>query len=269
MKISLELFPPKNDEATKALNAALPKLAALNPEFFTVTYGAGGSTKDGTLKTAALVQEKTGIASATHLTYMTTPRVDLMDYAKDLLKHDIKSIVALRGDLPKGKTFKDFAGSEYFESTPQFISALKGLYDFDISVAAYPNTHPDAPSPEADIQTLKDKCDAGGARALTQFFFENQPFIDFSAKCKAAGINAPIVAGLLPIYDFDAMANFANKCGAVLPDDLRARWEKQGAPALLAEQIADLREKGEDHIHFYTLNRADVIQEALEKMRKI
>ena len=266
MKISFELFPTKNDDSEKALIAALPAFKAMNPEFFTVTYGAGGSTKDGTLKTASMVQEKTGIPTAAHLTYMTTTKKDLKAYAKSLWEHGIKGIVALRGDLPRGKTFDDFKGDEYFTSTPQFIRALKDIADFDISVAAYPTTHPDAPSPEADIDTLKEKLDAGGARSLTQFFFDNDSYFDFTKRVKSSGITKPTIAGLLPIYDFDAMANFAGKCNAYVPDNLRDRWENQGAAALLAEQIRDLKTRGEEHLHFYTLNRADVIKTALSKI---
>ncbi|HBH26275.1 MAG TPA: methylenetetrahydrofolate reductase [NAD(P)H] [Rhodospirillaceae bacterium] len=266
MRFSFELFPPKTPQATAALEAALPRLAVLNPALFTVTYGAGGTTKDGTLATAATVAARTGVPVAAHLTYLTTPREALLAYAQDLWGRGVRHILALRGDLPPGRTFADFAGPQYFRSTAQFIAALRDVHDFEISVAAYPEVHPDAADAAEDIETLKAKVAAGAERAVTQFFFDNADYWALVDRARAAGVAVPIVPGLLPVHDFPAMARFAAKCRARVPADLEARLAAEGPAAVLAAQIRDLRAQGAAHAHIYTLNRADIVEQALAKI---
>lgn len=266
MRWSFEFFPPKTDAAAAALDSVAAHLAALEPEYFTVTYGAGGSTRDGTLATAARIQGATGVPVAAHLTYMTTPRDALMAYAAALADAGIRRVVALRGDLPEGKAYRDFAGPGYFQSTPEFIEALRAAHGFDILVAAYPEMHPDAASPQADLATLAEKCAAAGpgAAAITQFFFDNAPYWNLAARARAAGITAPIVPGLLPVTDFAGMTRFAARCQASVPGWLQGALAERGPAAVLAEQIRALAEGGVEHVHVYTLNRADVVEAAIK-----
>ena len=268
--LSFEYFPPKTPESEALLWDEAAQLDTLRPRFMTVTYGAGGSTKDKTLSIAGrLANGKTPIAS--HLTFLTTTRDELDVYLDMLWEKNIRHIVALRGDLPKGKTFADFKGDEYFNYTSEFVEYIKSKNDFEISVAAYPEKHPDAQSLDADIAALKLKCQAGADRAITQFFFENDKFYDFIDKCEAAGITTPIQPGILPIHDFKAMVRFAGNCQAQVPAWLHEKFgpladkpeeARKVATDLLVEQTQDLAANGVKHIHFYTLNKSGITTEA-------
>ena len=269
--ISFEYFPPKTAESEAALWKAIPALAALGPKFMTITYGAGGSTKDKTLEIAAKMAGDYNIPVASHLTFLTTTREQLDAYIEMLWNKNIRHIVALRGDLPKGKSFDDFRGDEYFKFTSDFAAHIRSKNNFEISVAAYPEKHPDAPDIAADIEALRKKCDAGAARAITQFFFENEKFYRFLDQCAAAGITTPICPGLLPIHDFKSMVRFAANCQAQVPAWLHEKFAAaEGKPEearkiaidLLTRQAQDLAENGVKHIHFYTLNRAEITTEA-------
>jgi methylenetetrahydrofolate reductase (NADPH) len=270
--ISFEYFPPKSPETEALLWDAVADLSALDPKFMTVTYGAGGSTKDKTLEIASrMAASYKDIPIASHLTFLTTTRPELEAYLGDLWARGVRHIVALRGDLPKGKSFADFKGNEYFRLTSEFVAYIKSKHDFEISVAAYPEKHPDAPSLKDDIAALKLKCEAGATRAITQFFFENEKFYDFLDQCAAAGITTPICPGLVPVHDFKSLVRFAANCQAQIPQWLHAKFEplvdkpeeaRKVATELLAEQTLDLAANGVTHIHYYTLNKAPITADA-------
>ncbi len=255
--------------------AAVPELAALDPAFMTVTYGAGGSTKDATLKIAERMAAEQPMPIASHLTFLTTTREELRGYIEELWELNVRHIVALRGDVPKGKTFDDFLGDEFYKSTPDFIADIVSRHPFEISVAAYPEKHPDAASLEEDIQTLKAKLDAGGHRGITQFFFDNDVYYKFMDKCAAAGIDKPIVPGLTPVHNFAGIVRFAKNCQANIPDWVGAKFEGledkpeeayKVAVDLLVEQSLDLAANGVEHIHYYTLNKAGITVDACEAL---
>lgn len=270
--ISFEFFPPKNEDGAAQLWEAMEELAALGPEYMTVTYGAGGSTKNGTLETLKrAVREFPDIPFASHLTFLSTKKDDLDPYIDALWSAGVKAIVALRGDLPKGTSFDDFTGEEYYKLTSEFVSILKARHPFKIIVGGYPEKHPDALNLEADIEALKMKCAAGADHVTTQFFFENDVFYRFVEKCRKAGIATPIYPGLLPIHDFAAMVRFAARCQAAVPAWLHEKFEgledkpeeaRKIATDLLILQSEDLAAQGIKHIHYYTLNKAPITLEA-------
>lgn len=268
--ISFEFFPPKNDEARAKFWQTVDELVPLNPAFITVTYGAGGSTRDWTIDTAAEMQRRTGINTAAHLTCVNTMKDGIEDIAHKLWNSGVKHIIALRGDIPDIDAPLDYTDKSYYHYANELVDGLKALHDFEISVAAYPEKHPEALTLDADIVRLKQKCDAGAARAITQFFFDNQAFYDFRDKAKAAGITTPIVPGLLPISDFGRVCRVANTCQATIPHWLREKLEhiqdadevRRIGHDLLVEQIHDLLKNGIDHLHFYTLNRSDLTIDA-------
>ena len=273
--ISFEYFPPKSAETEAMLWENVPNLRALNPRFMTVTYGAGGSTKDKTLEIAEKMVKGGSVPIASHLTFLTTVRKDLDAYLDQLWARGVRHIVALRGDLPNGKTFADFKGEDYFGLTSEFIAYIKSKNDFEISVAAYPEKHPDAPTLEADIEALKQKCAAGADRAITQFFFDNDKYYDFLDKCAAAGITTPVCPGLVPVHDFKSLVRFAANCQAQVPQWLHEKFEpladkpeeaRKVATELLVEQSLDLAKNGVTHIHYYTLNKAPITTEACKAL---
>jgi methylenetetrahydrofolate reductase (NADPH) len=273
---SFEFFPPKTDELAEKLWPEVSKLMATNPKYMTVTYGAGGSTKDGTLAALNKILGMTDIPLASHLTFLSTTKADLDEYVEKLWNAGVKHIVALRGDLPRGTSFDDFVGDEYYDYTSNFVKALKAKHDFEISVGAYPEKHPDAPSLEADIAALKLKCDAGADRAITQFFFDNNVFYDFAEACDKAGITTPMCPGLLAIHDFTGMCGFAKKCEANVPDWLHERFDgledkpeeaRKVALDLLVSQTEDLAKNGVPHIHYYAMNKSDMTVQAVESIK--
>ena len=254
---------------------AVPKLAALDPKFMTVTYGAGGTTKDKTLQIAERMAAEQPMPIASHLTFLTTERKELQGYIEELWGKNVRHIVALRGDIPKDKTFDDFLGDEFYTSTPEFIADILSRHDFEISVGAYPEKHPDAKNLDEDIATLKAKLNAGGTRAITQFFFDNDVYYRFLDKCAAAGIDKPVVPGLVPIHDFGGLVRFAKNCQAHVPSWLREEFvglenkpeeAVKVATELLVTQAQDLAENGVEHIHFYTLNKASITTEACKAL---
>lgn len=264
---SFEFFPPKSEKAAETLWAAVPELAALGPSFMTCTYGAGGSTRDGTVDTVTRMERETGLPMAAHLTFINTVRPELQSFTDQLWNANIRHIVALRGDMPDDLQWPLDPDGDYFQYTSDFVEGLKSWHDFEISVGAYPEKHPDAPDLSADIEALRKKCDAGADRAITQFFFDNDVYYNFVEECQKAGITTPIVPGLLPVHDFKSMCNFAGRCQATVPQWLREKFENTDDPAalateLLCTQVEDLAASGVPHIHFYTLNKADVTKEA-------
>ena len=270
---SFEFFPAKNDELAEQLWPEVEKLKALDPKYMTVTYGAGGSTKDGTLSALRKIIGMTDIPMASHLTFLSTTKPELDEYIDKLWNTGVKHIVALRGDLPKGTSFDDFVGDEYYDYTSNFITALKSKYDFEISVGAYPEKHPDAPSLDADIAALKLKCAAGADRAITQFFFDNNIYYEFAEQCDKAGIETPMCPGLLAVHDFKGMCGFAKKCEANVPDWMHEKFAgledkpedaRKVAIDLLVSQTEDFAKNGIEHIHYYTMNKADITMQAVE-----
>lgn len=267
--ISFEYFPPKTDKAADNLWAAMDNLSKLDPAFMTVTYGAGGSTRDGTLATLKKARNTYGIPLASHLTFINTTKEDLSALVGELWDENIRHIVALRGDMPGDLNWPLDDDRNYYQYTSDFVAGLVAQQPFEISVGCYPEKHPDSPSMEADISALKKKCDAGATRAITQFFFDNDLFYEFRDQCVKAGIKTPIVPGLLPVHDFKSMCGFAAKCQASVPDWLHTKFEgkseedsKKIAVDLLVSQSEDLAKSGIEHIHYYTLNKADITTEA-------
>ncbi|MFP4386266.1 MAG: methylenetetrahydrofolate reductase [NAD(P)H], partial [Alphaproteobacteria bacterium] len=267
---SFELFPPKTEQASARLWAQMPELIALKPDFMTVTYGAGGTTKGGTLETIEKMMEMTDIPVGSHLTFINATKDELRTYVDKLLEKGIGHIIALRGDMPGDLNWPLDNDGDYFQYTSDFVEGLKSWHPtLEISVGAYPEKHPDAPSLEDDIQALKKKCDAGATRAITQFYFDNEQYYHFVEQCRNAGIDTSIVPGLLPIHDFEGMCKFAARCQTHVPS---AMYEKFGslldqpdearklAIELLTVQVEDLIRNDVEHIHFYTLNKADIVK---------
>lgn len=274
--VSFEFFPPKNDAARDSLREAVRMLARLEPDFMTVTYGAGGSTREWTIETASEILRDTGIPTAAHLTCICTPKTEIADIAARLWSKGIRHIVALRGDPPREGSIPSPGDPAYYHFADELVAGLKSLRDFEISVAAYPEKHPQAPDQDSDIVYLKKKCDAGATRAITQFFFDNTHFYRFRDRVAAAGMSVPVAAGILPIINVEKAFSFAQKCGTSVPQPLRARFEglendpdtaRLIATVVLAEQIADLRAHGVTQFHFYTLNQAHLTYAACQGLR--
>lgn len=272
--VSFEFFPPKTEAAAEVLLASATDLRGLNPEFVTVTCGACGSPKTGTFEAASRLKNELGFTTGVHISYFGTKKADLFEYAETLWEAGIHHLVGLRGDIPEGVNIADYNHGDYFQFTSDFVEALMACRPFDISVGAYPEKHPDAPDMTADIKALKLKCGAGAKRAITQFFFGTDIYKGFLEQVREAGIETPIVPGLLPITDFEKAKAFAVKCGATIHPAIEERFlnssdPQQTAIDLLASQIDDLINLNVPQLHFYTLNRADLILSAFQKLGKI
>ena len=272
--VSFEFFPPKNAQGRDTLMAEVKNLAALNPQFMTVTYGAGGSTRDWTKETAITIQNTTGIQTAAHLTCINTFKTGILDIADELWRGGIRHIVALRGDIPQEDMPLEYNNPCYYHYASELVQGLKERHDFEISVAAYPEKHPEAPDMETDIEHLKRKCENGVTRAITQFFFDHDLYFSFLEKTAAAGITTPIVPGLLPIANYKKMLGFAKMCGASVPSCLHEKFaphlDNQNAmddiaADILAAQVETLISHNVPHIHCYTLNKADLTAAALRR----
>ncbi len=261
---SFEFFPPKTAEGMATLRDARAELAKFNPEFFSVTFGAGGSTRDRTMETVLDIQQQ-GLPAAPHISCISSSKEEIRGLLQAYQAQGIKRLVALRGDLPSGEVSAgDF---RYASELVAFIRAETGQH-FHIEVAAYPEFHPEAKSPAADVLNLKRKIDAGANSAITQYFYNADAYFHFIDQCAAAGINVPIVPGIMPMYNITQLARFSNVCGAEIPRWLRLRLEEYGddMPSLRAfgiDVVTDLCETlrvfGAPSLHFYTLNRAGVI----------
>ena len=266
--ISFEFFPPQTLEASFRLWDTVQSLAPLDPRFVSVTYGAGGTTRDLTRDAVTTLHKSSGLPVAAHLTCVNASRAETMQIARDFAKSGVTDIVALRGDPPKGEG-RFTPHPDGFANSCELIAALADTGDFTIRVGAYPDKHPDAASQQADITWLKRKIDAGATEALTQFFFEAETFFRFRDACEKAGIDAPITPGILPIENWKGARNFAKRCGATIPawlDDafekaLRDGREDLLATALCAELCSDLIDGGVDSLHFYTLNRPELTRD--------
>jgi methylenetetrahydrofolate reductase (NADPH) len=250
----------------KTLWASVERLAPLAPRFVSVTYGADGSTRERTHNVVTRILRETPLTVAPHLTCIGASRGEVLDIARRYRDAGVRHIVALRGDPPAG-TAGYAPHPDGFAWAADLVAGLRTVADFEISVAAYPEVHPEAPSAPFDVDNLKRKQDAGASRAITQFFFDNDRFLRFRDQCAAAGVTMGIVPGLLPITRFPQLKRFAARCGATVPQWLEERFEgldddaetrKMIAAAVAIEQAARLRHEGVDEFHFYTLNRAEL-----------
>ncbi|MGI3168077.1 methylenetetrahydrofolate reductase [NAD(P)H] [Pseudooceanicola sp. C21-150M6] len=266
--VSFEFFPPKNLEASFRLWDTVQVLSPLNPRFVSVTYGAGGTTRDLTRDAVATLHKNAGLNVAAHLTCVNATREETMAIADSFAAAGVTEIVALRGDPPKDQgTFTPHP--EGFASSVELIEALAATGKFTLRVGAYPERHPEAASEAADIDYLKRKFEAGAAEGITQFFFETETFLRFRDRCAAAGITAPIVPGILPIENWTGMRKFAIGCGANVPAWMDEAFEKAArdnrqdllATSLCTEMCTDLIAEGVDKLHFYTLNRPELTRD--------
>jgi methylenetetrahydrofolate reductase (NADH) len=265
--VSFEFFPPKTAAIEQTVWRAITRLAPLRPRFVSVTYGAGGSTRERTHATVARIRCETALEPAAHLTCVGASRQEIDAVARDYWDAGIRHIVALRGDPAAGAGRYAPHPSGYARAV-DLVAGLKRVADFEISVAAYPEMHPEATSAAADLDNLKRKLDAGATRAITQFFFDADRYLRFRDRVAAAGILAPIVPGILPIVDFAQAKKFAASCGASIPGWLEAEFAETGddprARAAVSERVAvaqcrRLVDAGIDALHFYTLNRAELV----------
>lgn len=266
-KISFEFFPPKDLAASFRLWDTLNVLAPYDPDFVSVTYGAGGTTRALTHDAVTTIQKTSGLKVAAHLTCVNATKSETLEIAQTYADAGVTDIVALRGDAPKGQ---DFAPThDGFKSSLELISALKDTGNFNIRVGAYPDPHPEASSHQQNIDFLKAKFDAGADAAITQFFFEADTFFRFRDDCVKAGITNPILPGILPIENWKAARNFATRCGAHVPawlDEAYTAAIRDGREDLLSTAIAtelctDLLENDVEHLHFYTLNRPELTRD--------
>ncbi len=263
--LSFEFFPPRSAAMEAQLWACVRRLETLRPRFVSVTYGAGGTTRERTHATVTRLARETSLVPAAHLTCVGATRAEVDAVARDYWQAGIRHIVALRGDAPTAGRYLPHPGG--YDFAADLVAGLKRVADFDISVAAYPETHPTALSPEADLDTLKRKIDAGASRAITQFFFDTSVYLRFLDRCHAAGITVPIVPGILPVTNFAQLTRFAAQCGASVPAwlghlfeglDEDAETRRLVAAVVAAEQVRLLQANGVDEFHVYTLNRADL-----------
>ena len=264
--VSFEFFPPKSEKMEAQLWDAVTELAPMAPDFVSVTYGAGGSTRARTHATVARIIAEAGLPAAAHLTCVDASRAETREVAEQYWEAGVRHIVALRGDAGEpGAPFNPHPDG--FASAAELVAGLAEVAPFEISVAAYPETHPDADCPESDLDNLKRKLDAGASRAISQFFFSADTFFDFAERARAAGIEAPIVPGILPVTNVAQARKFAGACGAVIPDwmdglfeglDERPAARQLVAATLAAELARRLYAGGVREFHFYTLNRADL-----------
>lgn len=266
LKVSFEFSPPKTDEAEEKLWLAIRRLEPLNPAFVSVTYGAGGSTRDRTHATVKRIVDETSLLPAAHLTCVAHTREEIGEIVQGYWDAGIRHIVALRGDMP-GMAGKYEPHPGGFAATPDMIEGIRKIADFEISVSAYPERHPDSTSEEQDIELLKAKVGAGATRALTQFGFETEALARFRDRASRAGVDVPIVPGLIPTTNINGIARMAKGAGASVPEWLMRLYDgldgdvgtrKLIAATILAEQVQDLRAEGFEQFHFYTLNQADL-----------
>ena len=266
--VSFEFFPPQNLEASFRLWDTVQVLAPLAPRFVSVTYGAGGTTRDLTRDAVATLHKASGLNVAAHLTCVNASRAETLAIAEGFAAAGVSEIVALRGDPPKGAGRFE-AHPDGFANSCELIAALAETGRFTIRVGAYPDRHPEAASAQADIDWLKRKIDAGASEAITQFFFEAETFFRFRDACAKAGIDAPIIPGILPIENWTGARRFAERCGTATPAWLADAFEtaqRDGRADLLAtavctELCSDLIEGGVDSLHFYTLNRPELTRD--------
>jgi methylenetetrahydrofolate reductase (NADPH) len=275
-RVSFEFFPPKSEEMEKTLWSSIQRLAVLSPHFVSVTYGADGSTRERTHAAVARILTETSLTPAPHLTCVGASRGEIDDIARGYWDMGVRHLVALRGDPPKppanpsetnGKRASYRPHPDGYAYASDLVAGLRKVADFDISVAAYPEVHPDATDAVADLDNLKRKIDAGASRAITQFFFDIDTYLRFRDRCAASSINTTIVPGILPITRFPRLQRFAELCGATVPEWLHERFQGLDddpdtrqliAASVAIEQVRMLKKEGIDDFHFYTLNRSEL-----------
>ncbi|MBJ3761808.1 methylenetetrahydrofolate reductase [NAD(P)H] [Maribius pontilimi] len=270
--ISFEFFPPKSLEASFRLWDTMHTLAPLEPDFVSVTYGAGGTTRALTHEAVTTIGKTTGLRVAAHLTCVNASRAETLEIAESYASAGVTDIVALRGDMPGGGAFQPHADG--FASSVELVEALAQTGKFTLRVGAYPNRHPEAASDTADVDYLKRKIDAGASAAITQFFFEADTFFRFRDRCVAAGIDAPIIPGILPIESWTGVRKFATACGTPIPDWLDQAYDaaiRDGredllSTALATELCSDLIDGGAEHLHFYTLNKPALTRDVIHAL---
>jgi methylenetetrahydrofolate reductase (NADPH) len=264
--ISFEFFPPSTEAMEETLWDSVQHLAVLEPRFVSVTYGADGSTRERTHNAVKRILDETNLTAAPHLTCVGASRGEIDDIAREYWDMGVRHLVALRGDPPRGVDAYT-PHPEGYAYASDLVAGLKKIGDFDISVAAYPETHPEAGSAADDLDNLKRKLDAGASRAITQFFFDVGLYLDFRERCAKAGIDSEIVPGILPITKFPQLQRFAESCGASVPAWLHDRFEgleddpdtrKLIAASVAIEQVDLLKKEGVTEFHFYTLNRYEL-----------
>jgi methylenetetrahydrofolate reductase (NADPH) len=265
LSVSFEFFPPGDDTMGRQLWDAVSRLAPLQPKFVSVTYGADGSTRSRTHECVLRILRETELCVAPHLTCIGASRDEVLAVAQDYWRHGVRHLVALRGDLPGVAT--PGVSLPGFPYASDLVRGLSQTAEFEISVAAYPEGHPETGTVEADLENLKRKIDAGAKRAITQFFFDADTFLRYRDRCRTAGIDISVVPGILPITRFPQLLRFAERCGAAVPDWLRQRFDgldddpetrRMIAAHVAIEQVQRLRAHGVEEFHFYTLNRAEL-----------
>jgi methylenetetrahydrofolate reductase (NADPH) len=267
INVSFEFFPPKSDEMEQRLWETVTRLEPLSPAYVSVTYGAGGSTRERTQRTVGRILGETALKPAAHMTCVDATREEVDAVIRDFAAMGVSRFVALRGDPANGvgAAYRPHPGG--YSNGAELTAAIRDIGDFDVSVSAYPEKHPESADFATDIDMLKRKVDAGATRAITQFFFDNDVYERYVERVRRAGIYIPIVPGILPIHSFRQVAGFAGRCGAHVPAWLAARFEGLDndahthalvAAAIAAEQVLDLVERGMEEFHFYTMNRADL-----------
>lgn len=266
LNVSFEFFPPGDADMEAQLWTAVERLAPLAPRFVSVTYGADGSTRERTHHLVTRIQQRTALTGAPHLTCIGAPRGEILDIARAYWSQGIRHLVALRGDPPHGQP-RHMPHPDGFSCAAELVQGLAAVAPFEISVAAYPEVHPEAASAAADLANLRRKIDAGATRAITQFFYDSEVYLRFRDRCAAAGIRAPIVPGILPITRFPQVLRFARACGAGIPQWLHERFagleedhetRRLIAASVAIEQVEELTRHGVREFHFYTLNRAEL-----------
>jgi methylenetetrahydrofolate reductase (NADPH) len=267
LKVSFEFSPPKSEAADRTLWETVNRLTPLHPTFFSVTYGAGGSTRQRTHETVARLKSETGIDAAAHLTCVSATQGEIDDVARAYWDAGIRHIVALRGDPPGGMGGKYCPHPGGYENAAALVTGIKKIGDFQVSVAGYPEKHPDSLSVESDLDNLKRKVDAGADRCITQFFFDADDFLRFRDHAARRGIAVPIVPGVMPVSNFQGITRMAALCGSKVPawlaemfegldDDIDTR--RMIAATVAGDLCRQLRNEGVEQFHFYTLNRADL-----------
>jgi methylenetetrahydrofolate reductase (NADPH) len=268
--VSFEFFPPSDESMGQQLWNCVQRLAPLRPNFVSVTYGADGSTRTRTHECVLRILRETDLVVAPHLTCVGASRAEVLGIARDYWQQGVRHLVALRGDAPADMlspdgSYRPRAGG--FAYASDLVSGLAAVGKFDLSVAAYPEGHPESRGVDADLENLKRKVDAGAGRAITQFFFDTDVFLRYRDRCEAAGIRARLVPGILPITRFPQLLRFAERCGASVPAWLRQRFDgldddpetrRMIAANVAIEQVQHLRRHGVEEFHFYTLNRAEL-----------
>ncbi|UOM36318.1 methylenetetrahydrofolate reductase [NAD(P)H] [Acuticoccus sp. I52.16.1] len=267
-RVSFEFFPPKSDAMEETLWATIKKLEPLEPDFVSVTYGAGGSTRERTHRTVKRIADETNLKAAAHLTCVAASKEEVNAVIHDYWDAGVRHIVALRGDMPEGPGTPYQAHADGYANGAELTAGIKAIAPFEVSVGCYPECHPDSADWEADIDMLEQKVDAGADRAITQFFFDNALFDAYRERIAKRGIEVNLVPGIMAVHSFKQVKRFADMCGASVPDRLASRFEGLEddaeqrmlvSAAIAAEQVLDLQARGVDTFHFYTMNRAELV----------